>query len=91
MPITRSAMKRLRQNQARNLRNRAEKTHLRTTIKKVRAAMEGQGDQSQIQSGLAHAVSVIDKAASKGIIPKNTASRYKSRLFRRANTLKQSS
>jgi len=90
MPITKSAMKRLRQNKARNLRNRAAKTNLRTAIKKVRAAIEGK-DQSLAQSGLAQAVSVIDKAAGKGIIPKNTASRYKSRLSRRTNALMQSS
>jgi len=90
MPITKSAMKRLRQNKVRNLRNKAAKTNLRSTIRKVRAAIE-EADQSLAQSALAKAISVIDKSAGKGIIPKNTASRYKSRLSRRTNALAQSS
>jgi small subunit ribosomal protein S20 len=86
MPNTKSAMKRLRQNKVRNTRNKAGKTQLRSAIKKVWAAIES-ADQSVAQSSLVGAISVIDRAAGKGIIPKNAASRYKSRLSRQTNAL----
>jgi small subunit ribosomal protein S20 len=86
MPITPSAIKRLRQNKVRNLRNRAARANLRSTIKKVRSAIEGK-DQALAKSALAAAISVIDKAAGKGIIHKNMASRNKSRLSRQINAL----
>ncbi len=86
MPISESAIKRLRQNRARNFRNRGVRTNLRSSIKKVRAALEGK-DQALAKSALATAISVIDKAVSKGIIHKNAASRNKSRLSRQVNAL----
>lgn len=89
MPIIKSAIKRLRQNKTRNLRNRMAKANLRSTIKKLRAAIQG-GDQEPAKSTLATATSVIDKAVGKGIIHKNAASRYKSRLSRQINVLQSS-
>jgi small subunit ribosomal protein S20 len=86
MPITRSAIKQLRQNRARNLRNRAARTNLRSSIKNVRAAIEGK-DQALAKSALATAISVIDKAVGKGIVHKNVASRSKSRLSRHVSAL----
>jgi small subunit ribosomal protein S20 len=52
----------------------------------VRAILEGK-DQALAKSALAIAISVIDKAVSKGIIHKNVASRNKSRLSRQVNAL----
>lgn len=74
MANTRSAEKQRRQAEKRNERNRAAKSRLRSSLKKSRtAAASGDAD-------LSTGFSEIDKAAKKGIIKKNTASRYKSRL-----------
>lgn len=74
MANTRSAEKQHRQAEKRTTRNRAAKSRLRTTLKKVRSAATKAG------ADLAAGFSEIDKAAKKGVIKKNTASRYKSRL-----------
>ena len=74
MPNLASAKKRLRQNTAKQLRNQVAKTRIRTEIKKALS-----GDENV-------AVSVIDRAASKGIIHKNKAARQKSRLAKRLAT-----
>jgi small subunit ribosomal protein S20 len=79
MPNHKSAEKRDRQNIKRRAINRNNRSKLRTQIKKLRAALEG-GDQNQTQSLLNPTVSLIDKAVNKGILHKNTAARYKSRL-----------
>lgn len=74
-----SAEKRVRQNIKRNAINRSNRTGLRTQIKKLRTALAGQ-DQAQSTELLSPTISSIDKAVNKGIIHKNTAARYKSRL-----------
>ena len=74
-----SAEKRVRQNLKRNEINRASRSKLRTQIKKLRAAITGQ-DQSTGTDLLNPTISLIDKAVNKGIIHRNTAARYKSRL-----------
>jgi small subunit ribosomal protein S20 len=79
MPNTKSAAKRLRQTTGRTLRNRAAKSRLRTSIKKVRQALDG-GNRDAAMAAFRAAVAIIDKTASKGIIHSRTAARYKSRL-----------
>jgi small subunit ribosomal protein S20 len=74
MPNTRSAKKRLRQDEKKRIRNQAAKTRIKTETKK---ALTG-GD-------IATALSAIDRAAAKGIIHKNTAARKKSRLVSKMN------
>lgn len=74
-----SAEKRVRQNVKRNEINRANRGKLRTQIKKLRSAI-AQSDKSQGNELISPTVSLIDKAVNKGIIHKNTAARYKSRL-----------
>ena len=74
-----SAEKRIRQNATRNEINRSNRSKLRTQIKKLRAAVAG-ADKAQGTELLSPTVSMIDKAVNKGIIHKNTAARYKSRL-----------
>jgi small subunit ribosomal protein S20 len=86
MPNHKSAEKRDRQNIKRRAINRNNRSNLRTQIKKLRAALEG-GDQNQTQGLLNPTVSLIDKAVNKGILHKNTAARYKSRLTIRVNEL----
>lgn len=77
MANIRSAEKQRRQAEKANVRNRAQKSRLRTALKRVRGEVaEGSTEAAVISSGF----SEIDKAAKKGVIKANTASRYKSRL-----------
>lgn len=83
MANTRSAEKRDRQDTKRASRNRAAKSRLRTGLKRSRAAVqETKGDAAK--PALSVGFSEIDKAAKKGVIKKNTANRYKSRLAKAA-------
>jgi len=90
MPITKSAQKQLRISRKRRLRNRAAKSNLKTAMKKVRAGLEGR-DREAAEKALAEAAPLMDKAAGKGIIHKNAAARYKSRLSRQVHALSRSS
>ena len=74
-----SAEKRARQNKKRNEINRSSRSKLRTQRKKLRAAVSA-SDKNLSGELLIPTVSVIDKAVNKGLIHKNTAARYKSRL-----------
>lgn len=74
-----SAKKRARQTLKRRLHNASARSNLRTHIKRVLAAIQA-GNKEEAQSAFATAVSVIDKAASKGLVHKNKAARQKSRL-----------
>lgn len=81
-----SALKRNKQNEKKNERNRHARTTLRTFVKRVREAVAAK-DVSVAKEALAAAIPVIDTAATKGIIHKNNASRSVSRLSRLVNTL----
>ena len=81
-----SSEKRVRQNARRNEINRSNRSKLRTSIKKLRTAVAG-SDKSGSTELLMPTVSLIDKAVNKGIIHKNTAARYKSRLTKHVNDL----
>lgn len=81
-----SAEKRARQNAKRNEINRSNRSKLRTSVKKLRAAVSG-GDKTGSVELLNPTVSLIDKAVNKGIIHRNTAARYKSRLTKHVNGL----
>jgi small subunit ribosomal protein S20 len=84
MPNHKSAEKRVRQSEKRRVINRGHRTKVRTYIKKVRAALES-GKSEEIQQILPDAISVIDKSVQKGVMHKNAAARYKSRLTVQAN------
>lgn len=88
MPNHKSAEKRVRQTEKRNEVNTRNKSRLRTQIKKLRAALAS-SDKTQTQELLMPTISVIDKAVNKGILHKNTAARYKSRLTKHVNDLAQ--
>ncbi|NIA19368.1 MAG: 30S ribosomal protein S20 [Xanthomonadaceae bacterium] len=75
-----SALKRMRQNEKRRLRNRQVVSHMRSSIKKFRLAAEEGGSTETLQESLRQVSVIIDKAASKGVIPRNNASRKISRL-----------
>ena len=80
-----SAIKRARQNEIRRLRNKAARTRIKKLTKSLHMAADkaSAGDSAAI---LNQAKSVIDKAAKKGVIHKNTAARKISRLSRIANS-----
>lgn len=78
-----SALKRARQTEKKTAVNRATKSRMRTTLRNLRTAL-AQGDKTAVETSYREAVSVLDKSAKKGVIHKNTASRYKSRLAARA-------
>lgn len=82
---SKSVLKRIRQDAKRRLRNQAWRTKIKTCIKKVEETIT-QNNKDSIQAILNEAIKVISKAASKGIIHKNTASRKISRLTKKVNT-----
>ena len=79
MPNHKSAEKRVRQNEKRRAVNRSNRSRVRTQIKKLRSAL-GASDATLSQELLNPTISTIDKAVNKGILHRNTAARYKSRL-----------
>jgi len=76
---TKSALKANRQNIKRREHNRGMRSTLRTALKAIRAALDAK-DLDAAKAALSKTVSLVDKMASKGIIHRNTAGRYKSRL-----------
>ena len=78
MATTRSAEKRIRVNESKRLRNAANRSALRSTIKKYEAALAN--DPANAPAHLQKAIKSLDQAAAKGVIHKNAASRKKSRL-----------
>lgn len=81
-----SAMKRARQSIKQNLRNRGVLSSIKTIIKKVEAARSA-GNREDAGKALLQAIKALDMAASKGVIPKNTASRKISRLTQKVNAI----
>ena len=86
MANTKSAMKRIRTNELSRVRNKEVRSKVRTIIKKFEASLE-QGDKAQAQDAYKTAVSALDRAASKGVIPSARASRKISRMAVRLETL----
>ena len=76
MPNHKSAEKRVRQNEKRRQVNRSNRTRLRSAIKKLRGEIGG-GNSAEL---LPQTISTIDKAVQKGVLHRNAAARYKSRL-----------
>lgn len=74
-----SALKRHRQSLKRQARNRTVKTRVKNAVKAVRVAIQAK-DMAKAQEALVVANSVLDKAASKGVIHKKNAARRISRL-----------
>ncbi len=78
MPNIKSAIKRVKVNEKKNLRNRIVKTKVKTAIKKFDAELAVNPANAGAQYSVT--ASAIDKAAAKGILHKNTANRKKARL-----------
>ncbi len=81
-----SAEKRNRQAQARRLRNRINRSKMKTVVRSLNEAIES-GSVEEAKAALETAVPVIAKTASKGTIHKKNASRKISRLTKRVNSL----
>jgi small subunit ribosomal protein S20 len=79
---TKSALKANRQNVKRREHNRQLRSRLRTALKAIRASLDAK-DLDGARSALSATVSIVDKMATKGIIHRNTAGRYKSRIASR--------
>jgi small subunit ribosomal protein S20 len=86
MPNHKSAIKRVRQTIKRNAINRANRSRLRTQIKKLRKAIAS-NEATQSNELLNPTVSLIDKMVNKGILHKNAAARHKSRLTAHVNSV----
>ena len=74
-----SALKAHRQSVTRRDQNRQFRSQLRTALKSIRAAIDAK-DLDGAKARLTETVSLVDKLASKGIIHRNAAARYKSRI-----------
>ncbi len=81
-----SALKRARQTERKTAVNRNNKSRLRTAVRRFREALAS-GDTNNAPTVYRETVSALDKAVQKGVIHKNTASRYKSRLNARLTAL----
>ena len=83
MPQHKSAVKRVRQNEQRRLRNREKRSMMKTVIKKVRTASDKESAKTELQNAL----SVLDSMAVKGIIHKNKAANIKSKLTKQVSAM----
>ncbi len=80
MPITQSAKKAIRSSSRKKAVNDARKRAMKDVIKKIEKTVKA--DKASAQKMLSNAFAAIDKAAKKGVIKKNNASRKKARLAR---------
>jgi small subunit ribosomal protein S20 len=79
-----STKKRLRQSKKLQTRNKANRTRVKTQLKKVRGAAEE--SSADAQKLLSETYAIIDKAVRKGVLSKNAAARHKSRLTKLSNS-----
>ncbi len=84
MATHKSAEKRMRQNEKRRVRNRVVRTRVRTQTKKLRSVIET-GEAAAIDGELRTTMMVLQKAKSKGVLKKKTASRRIGRLAKAAH------
>ena len=82
MPNIKSAIKRVKVSEKKNLRNRMVKSAMKTSVKKFNTAIEAGTANAEL---LRATQGAVDKAASKGVIHKNAANRKKSRMAKRLN------
>jgi small subunit ribosomal protein S20 len=82
----RQARKRHRQSLERRMRNKAVRTRVRHQMRKMRVAIE-EGDAEKVKELLPETISVIDIGWRKGVLHRNTASRYKARMAKQAQAV----
>ncbi len=81
-----SSLKRARQTETKTAVNRSNRSKLRGSLRAMREAI-GKGDAKTASEQFRVTVSLLDKSVQKGILHKNTASRYKSRLNARVKAI----
>jgi len=86
MPNTKQALKRMRVTEKRTARNRHVKSTVKTAVRRFGETL-AKGSLESASDKLTAAVKVLDKAAGKGVLHKNTAARKKSRMAKRLNKL----
>jgi small subunit ribosomal protein S20 len=86
MANTKSAQKAVRKIERRTAVNRSRRSQMRTYLRKVEEAIAS-GDQAAASAALGEAAPLVMRAAQKGIVHKNTASRKVSRLTKRVNAI----
>ena len=82
MANTQSAIRAMRENETKRLRNRMIRTRTRTFVKKARLAIGEAPAEAATEEALRAAVSALDRAVTKGIMHRNAAARRKARLMR---------
>lgn len=82
MPNIKSAIKRVRTNETKNAQNAHMRSTMRSTVKKAEQALLNKDENAS--DSVKAAIKQVEKAASKGLIHKNTATRKKSRLMKQA-------
>jgi len=83
LPNIKSVIKDVKKSRERRLRNLATKSKIKTFVKKTKGAMDTKDEN--VTALINETVSIVDKAAKRGIIHPNAAARRKSRLMKRAN------
>ena len=86
MPNIKSSKKDVLSSKIAYEKNKADKSEMKTVIKKYEAALAG-GDRAVAETAYKAAVQIVDKAVSKGILHKNTAARKKSSMTLQLNKL----
>lgn len=86
MANTPSAEKKHRQSRKRQARNRAQRSAMRSTVKRLRAAITS-GDAATARELLAPTLGTVDATAQKGVVHANAAARTKARLTKAVNRL----
>jgi small subunit ribosomal protein S20 len=81
-----SSLKRARQTERKTIVNRSNKSKLRTALRSMRDALTA-GNKETLNETYRKTVSALDKSVQKGVIHKNTASRYKGRLNARVKAI----
>jgi small subunit ribosomal protein S20 len=81
-----SSLKRARQTETKTAGNRSNKSKLRSSLRSLREAIE-EGNKKTLASAYSETVSILDKSVQKGVLHKNTASRYKARLNARVKAV----
>ena len=81
-----SSLKRARQTIAKTANNRSNRSKLRGTLRMLREAIAA-GNSTDLMKAYSATASILDKSVQKGILHKNTASRYKSRLNARVKAI----
>jgi small subunit ribosomal protein S20 len=87
MPNIKSAKKRMDLSRAANTRNRASRSRIKTAIRRVREAES----MDSAQERLKEAAALLDRAATKNLMPPNRAARIKSQLARQVNQMESAS